>query len=125
MKKWKDKQMHDNSEFRNYVMLMADEIGVSPTRIQLKPMKTKWASCSTAGRLTFSSELLNEKKNFRNYVVVHELLHLQIPNHGKLFKALLKAYLPNDEDFKRYLKDKKKINKKTRDYFKKLMEERK
>ena len=26
---------------------------------------------------------------------VHELLHLKVPNHGKLFKSLLRAYLPN------------------------------
>jgi predicted metal-dependent hydrolase len=31
---------------------------------------------------------------FQDYVIVHELLHLRVPNHGKLFKSLLTAYLP-------------------------------
>jgi hypothetical protein len=36
---------------------------------------------------------LGEPASFRAEVIVHELLHLKIPNHGKLFKALLKAHL--------------------------------
>jgi predicted metal-dependent hydrolase len=31
---------------------------------------------------------------FRDYVVVHELLHLRVPNHGKLFKSLLSLHVP-------------------------------
>jgi hypothetical protein len=34
---------------------------------------------------------------FREVVIVHELLHLLVPNHGKLFKSLLNAYLPGWE----------------------------
>ena len=56
-------------------------------------MKRKWGSCSTAGRLTFNSDLLAESAAQRKRVIVEELLHLKVPNHGKLFKALLKAYL--------------------------------
>jgi predicted metal-dependent hydrolase len=57
-------------------------------------MKNKWASCSTRGLVSFSTELLEEDQKFGEYVIVHELLHLKIPNHGKLFKSLLRAYLP-------------------------------
>jgi Protein of unknown function DUF45 len=34
------------------------------------------------------------------YVIVHELLHLKVPNHGKLFKTLLRAYIPDYEKIK-------------------------
>ncbi len=37
---------------------------------------------------------------FREYVIVHELLHLKVPNHGKLFKTLLRAYLPDYESIR-------------------------
>jgi hypothetical protein len=60
-------------------------------------MKNKWASCSTAGRVSFSADLLNKPRKFRDFVIVHELLHLQVPNHGKLFHSLLKAYVPEWE----------------------------
>jgi predicted metal-dependent hydrolase len=75
----------------------AGRIGVQPKELHVRTMTTKWASCSTAGRVTFSSDLLYEPAAFRDYVIVHELLHLQVPNHGKLFKSLLNAFLPNWE----------------------------
>jgi hypothetical protein len=59
-------------------------------------MRKKWASCSGAGTLTFSENLLREPQRFREHVVVHELLHLQIRNHGRLFRAMMKAYLAFD-----------------------------
>ncbi len=58
-------------------------------------MRKKWASCSTAGRITFSSDLLEQPPDFRRFVIIHELLHLKVPNHGKLFKALLRAHVRN------------------------------
>lgn len=61
--------------------------------VRLRPMKRKWASCSTKGRLTFNTELLRQPARFRAEAVVHELLHLKVPNHGKLFRALLRSHL--------------------------------
>jgi len=56
-------------------------------------MKRKWASCSTRGRVTLSTSLLGEPKKKRDKVIVHELLHLRYPNHGKMFHMMLKSYL--------------------------------
>ncbi|WP_240695375.1 M48 metallopeptidase family protein [Thermus caldilimi] len=74
----------------------ARRLGVTPREIHIRPMKRKWASCSSRGRLTFSTDLLHQPAEFRREVIVHELLHLKLPNHGRLFKALLKAYLKQD-----------------------------
>jgi predicted metal-dependent hydrolase len=52
---------------------------------------------STAGRLTFNAELLGESAELRKKVIVHELLHLKVPNHGKVLRALLRAYLSGDD----------------------------
>ncbi len=71
----------------------ASRIGVRPKVVQVRPMKRKWGSCSTAGRVSFDSDLLRQHTDFRKRVIVEELLHLRIPNHSKLFKALLGAYL--------------------------------
>lgn len=67
----------------------AVKLKVSPREIHLRPMSRKWASCSTNGRLSFSCALLQQPRAFRNEVIVHELLHLRLPNHGRLFKRLL------------------------------------
>jgi hypothetical protein len=82
--------------FKAEVQAWAQRLGVTPREIHLRPMKRKWASCSSRGRLTFNTELLCQPAAFRREVIVHELLHLKVPNHGPLFKALLKAYLASE-----------------------------
>lgn len=83
--------------FHAEVAAWARRIGVYPKEIQLRAMKRKWASCSSRGRITFDPALLQQPARFRAKVVVHELLHLKVPNHGKLFKTLYRAHLPEDQ----------------------------
>ena len=73
----------------------AKKIKVAPKQIRISKMKRKWASCSTKGWVCFNIDLLNKSLKFRDYAIVHELLHLIIPNHGKLFQTLMSAYLPD------------------------------
>ena len=82
--------------FKSEVRAWARRIGAEPKEVPIRPMKRKWASCSSLGRLTFNTDLLKESASFRREVIVHELLYLKLPNHRKLFKALLKAYLAED-----------------------------
>lgn len=79
--------------FKTEVMSWAKRIGVQPKEIHMRQLKNKWASCSSNGRLTFNVELLSQPAAFRAEVIVHELLHLKVPNHGKLFKNLIRALL--------------------------------
>jgi len=78
--------------FKAEVETWARRIGVEPKEVRLRPMKRKWASCSSRGRLTFDPALLRQPAPFRAEVIAHELLHLKVPNHGKLFRALLKSF---------------------------------
>jgi predicted metal-dependent hydrolase len=73
----------------------ARRLKLDPSAVHLRPMTKKWASCSSKGMLSFSTRLLTEGEQFRESVIVHELLHLRVPNHGRLFKSLMRAYLPN------------------------------
>jgi len=77
----------------------ARRIGVEDRirEIHVRPMKRKWASCSSGGRLTFDVGLLRQPAGFRAEVIVHELLHLKVPNHGPLFRSLYRAYLGRRE----------------------------
>jgi predicted metal-dependent hydrolase len=65
--------------------------------IYVRPMRRKWASCSTAGNLNFNDELLELDRELGDYVIVHELLHPSVPNHGKLWKSRMLAHLGNHE----------------------------
>ena len=79
--------------FQAEVQAWAKRIHVQPKVVHVRPMKRKWGSCSTSGRVTFDASLLRQHAEFRKRVIVEELLHLCIPNHGKLFKAMLAVHL--------------------------------
>jgi len=74
------------------------KLKVRPNKVQVRKVRNKWSSCSSKGNVTLSSELTGLPREIAEYVIVHELLHLIVPNHGKTFKALLAAYLPQWEE---------------------------
>lgn len=89
--------LQTKKEFRAEIIRWTVVLKVKPAQIRIQRMTKKWASCSSKGRVCFSADLLQEPRTFQEYVIVHELLHLQVPNHGKLFKSLMNAYLPSWE----------------------------
>lgn len=102
--------------FRAEVAAWAITLKVAPSQVRVQAMTRKWASCSTAGRITFSRDLLRRPRAFRDYVIAHELLHLRIPNHGKLFRTTLAVHLrgnpwlaggngPGKRDRRKYWRD--------------------
>ncbi len=79
--------------FKADVRRWAERVGVEVKEIHIRDMTRKWASASTSGRLTFDVDLLDESVEKRTEVIVHELLHLKVGNHGPLFRSLVKAHL--------------------------------
>lgn len=75
----------------------AKRIGVEERlcEVHVRPMRRKWASVSSRGRLTLSEALLVQSASFRHAVIVHELVHLKLGSgsHGRLFRCLVRAYL--------------------------------
>ena len=90
-------------QLREEIKRWVEEIKVKPKQIRIQKMKRKWASCSTKGWVSFNTYLSREPKKFQEYVIVHELLHLTIPNHGKLFKTMMNIYLPDWEKKLNYI----------------------
>jgi predicted metal-dependent hydrolase len=84
-------------EFKDRVRRWADKLDVKIVWLGIRPMSNKWASCSTAGHLNFNDALLDLDQNLWDYVIIHELLHFFVPNHGKLWKSLMRAHLGNYE----------------------------
>lgn len=79
--------------FKTRVRRWATQLRVRPAAVRVQKMRRKWASCSPSGWVSFSTRVLRQPREFQDYVIVHELLHLKVPNHGKLFKSLLKLHL--------------------------------
>lgn len=84
-------------DFKQRVRQWADVLGVEMMALSVRPMTRKWASCSTAGAVSFSADLLDLDAELIDYVIVHELLHLRVPNHGRLWKSLMRAHLGDYE----------------------------
>ena len=57
-------------------------------------MVKKWGSCSNRGTITLATDLATRRQQFQDFVIVHELLHVRVPNHSRLFKALMSVYVP-------------------------------
>ena len=93
----------DAEDLRWAVRQWAARIGVRVRRIQVRVMERKWASMSTAGNLTINAELRALPAELGEYVIVHELVHLLIPNHGKVFKSFMYAYMPDWQERERQL----------------------
>lgn len=87
------KAIDHKGQFKQRVRLWADKLDVKIVWLGVRPMRNKWASCSTAGHLNFSDELPGLKPELWDYVIVHELLHFSVPNHGKLWKSLMRSHL--------------------------------
>jgi len=83
------------SRLRRRVDDWAQRLKVSPRCVRIQPMVHKWGSCSPNGTVSLSSALLRRSRDFQDFVIVHELLHLRMPNHGRLFKAVMSAYVPS------------------------------
>ena len=83
--------------FKQRVHQWAARLDVKVVWLGVRPMRNKWASCSTNGHLNFNSDLLDLETDLWDYVIVHELLHFSVPNHGKLWKSLMRAHLGNYE----------------------------
>jgi hypothetical protein len=70
-------------------------LGVSPSSVGIKRMKTKWGSCNVAsGSVWINSELAKKPIDCVEYIVVHELVHLLVPTHGERFIDLMDQHMP-------------------------------
>ena len=92
-----NRQDKRKSEFKARVYLWADKLDVTINWLGIRPMRKKWASCSTNGNMNFNADLLGMERRLWDYVIVHELLHFSVPNHGKLWKSLMRAHLGDYE----------------------------
>jgi len=88
---------------REIVTSWTGRLGVEVTRTQIRAMRTKWGSISTAGTLTLADDLLRLPDDLIEYVIVHELLHLKFPNHRKGWRVSMGMYVPDWRERERRL----------------------
>jgi len=62
----------------------------------IRDMSTRWGSCTPSARkIRFAKKLVTRKKDEIDYVILHELIHIRVPNHGDAFKREMGRYMPD------------------------------
>ena len=84
--------------------LHANRFAQDVSSVSLKNMVSKWGSCSHHGKMSFSTRLIFAPESVQDYVLVHELCHLEVMNHSGEFWNLVEKYDPDYKAKEHWLK---------------------
>ena|SRR3990167_2239629 len=73
-------------------------------RVAIKNQKTRWGSGSSKGNLNFNYKIIYLPKRLADYLIVHELCHLEQLNHSKKFWDLVSKTMPSYKRINKILK---------------------
>jgi predicted metal-dependent hydrolase len=80
------------------------QAGTAYTRLTIRGQRTRWASCSRGGAMSFNWRLLLAPEPVLDYVVWHEVCHLDVMDHSPRFWALLRSRCPDYAEHARWLR---------------------
>lgn len=83
------------AHIRQRVEYWSRRLKAEPRIVRIQRMTRKWGSCSTSGIITLAEDLVDQESGFQDFVIAHELLHMRVPNHGRVFKALMSVHVPD------------------------------
>ena len=78
--------------------------GADYTGLQIRGQQTRWASCSSSGAMSFNWRLLLAPAEVLDYVVEHEVAHLDVADHSQRFWGLLAKRCPDYREHERWLR---------------------
>lgn len=87
------------------VQLLSGRLGLCCKKLTVRGQRTRWGSCSRAGSLSFNWRLVMAPEPVIDYVVIHELTHLQRHDHSAEFWQLVSKRCPGWKEHKRWLRD--------------------
>ena len=85
---------------KTWVAYFKEVHGVEPSSLTVRPIKNRWGTCTPSGKVVLNPRLIHHRRAEIEYVIVHELCHLLIHNHGRKFVDLLRRTLPDFEERK-------------------------
>ena len=83
----------DGSYIERRIRRLAPKVGVRPSKISIKLLKTRWGSATSTGAITINSRLLGAPRDVVDYVIVHELCHLKIRGHSSAYWNLVGMHM--------------------------------
>src|SRR5881227_3701101 len=78
--------------------------GSEYTSLSIRGQRTRWASCSNQGSMSFNWRLLLAPEEILDYVVEHEVAHLEVLGHSQRFWRLLASRCPDYREHERWLR---------------------
>jgi len=84
---------------------LAAEHGFHYEKVFIKNNVSNWGSCSVKGNINLNLRLVSLPSELQDYVMLHELCHLQHMNHGPKFHALLESVCPNHRQLEKQLRE--------------------
>lgn len=81
----------------------ARALGVPLPSVRISSARTRWGSCSAAGRISLNWRLVHVPSRLIDYVVAHEIAHLREMNHSSRFWSLLEGIYPGCREARREL----------------------
>jgi len=91
--------------FAQRLPLYARRLGREPRRWGLSSARTRWGSCGPDGSIRLNWRLVHFPLDVVDYVIAHELAHLEHLDHSPRFWATVQALLPEFEPARRRLRD--------------------
>lgn len=85
------------------IKIYQDQLGLKPKIVEIDESKNKWGACTSDKKITFNYRLAMAPLEAIDYVVVHELCHLQHMNHDRSFWRLVGSILPDYKKREEYL----------------------
>jgi predicted metal-dependent hydrolase len=73
--------------------------------VSVRSQRTRWGSCSRNGNISLNLRLVLLPEDLADYVILHELVHTRIPNHGRGFWEELGRHVGNGKAFASRLRE--------------------
>jgi predicted metal-dependent hydrolase len=86
---------------------LAAEHGLTVARISIRNQRWRWGSCSPSGHICLNWLLVTMPDWVRDYVLIHELMHLKRMDHSRKFWKLVAAACPRFRDARAWLRDRR------------------
>jgi predicted metal-dependent hydrolase len=87
------------------LLALAAQHGLTVTRISVRNQKSRWGSCARSGHICLNWRLVTMPDFARDYVMIHELMHLERMDHSEKFWRLVAAACPGYKDARAWLKN--------------------
>ncbi len=87
-----------------WVEALSAQHGLNPGGLSFRNQKTRWGSCSSRGNISLNARLLLCSPEACRYVLIHELVHLEHPNHSPAFWRRVGELCPDYRQHMRELK---------------------